>query len=311
MEIFNKVLWYLKEYIFLFSLSFFYFVALAWCGYFLILRRSVVLGITLTNLAQFSFVLGASLYTYFVGDIIELIIHSHTPEHLTEHIAESGNHKLSFLKLDIFILPIFFLGLFIITYFINKNFISNLSKAHPEIILAYIFIFLSGLSHLTYKLFGTTDLVISKAYFTELLYTPPELLSYYLKSIIPLLLLFILLYKTFLLISFDTIQARLLKIPYKFYNFIFYLIIGVGIVLGMRVFGFYLSLAVLFIPPYVSLSIFNKKNLSFYMSGVLAIFFVSIGILVSLVFDYLPTEPVLIVVIGILGLFTKIFFNKN
>ncbi len=290
----EKIFWYLNEYKLLFSLSFFYFIALSWSGYFLILRRSVIFGITLTNMAQFSFVLGASLYSYYVGDILDLFRKSEI----------KLNHTKALLELDFFILPIFFIGLGGIIFFIEK--LGKPSK-HPEIILASIFIFLSGLSHLSYQFFQVTDLVISKAYFTELLYTHPKLLLHYLKILLPLLILFIFLERRFLLLAFDSTQMRLLGLSTFFYNFIFYTLVGFFIILGLRVLGFYLSLATLFIPPFVALNIFRKKETAFIMTALLTIGFISIGFMLALIWDHLPTEPLLIVSMGILAILVKCF----
>ncbi len=307
MSIVEKLLWYWNEYDKLISLSLFYFATLPIVGYFIILRRSLFFGLALTNLAQFSFVLGFSIFALYHGDAFAI---------LNRNTANSSHQEVNLisnlLKLDLYVWPIFLCGLFALILLMRK--IKSVTE-RTDLLLVTIFIVLSGVTHVSHKLFGATELIISKAYFTEILYTSPDLLQYYLFFLLPLLFLLLLFFERFLAISFDAVQASLNGLSLRFYTIFFYLISGALIAIHLRVLGFYLSLTVLFIPPFIALSLFHQVFKSLLFSSLFSLLFALVGFNIAFLWDELPTEPLLIISFGLQSilvyLLVRLVFQKR
>ena len=296
MKIEEKLLWYMDEYGLLIVLSLFYFAALSQAGYFLILRRSVFFGLVLTKLAQFSFILGFGLFSFshrakehghgYGHDVFSLI-----------NYHQGKDLGAVLFQLDAYVLPIFFVMLTLIIFL--KERISKRARSSVEIFLAFAFIILSGLGPLTAKLFDANNLVISKAYFTEILYTPLSVLTHYLYFLVPLLFLLLLFFQRFLFISFAREQAFLSGLQSTLYNALLFFIIGALVAIAFRVLGFYLTLTALFIPPFLALNLFHKPHSSFLFSSVFSVLFALIAFGMAFLWDQFSTEALLILAFGL------------
>ena len=222
---------------------------------------------------------------------------------LNYHQGEDLGRAL--FQLDAYVLPTFFAALLLII-FLREQVKKGLHSV--EILFAFVFIMLSGLGPLATEFLGANNLVISKAYFTEVLYTPLSVLRHYLYFLLPLLLLLLLFFQRFLLIGFAREQALLSGLGTRLYDALLFFIIGALISISFRVLGFYLSLTALFIPPFLALSLFHRTYSTFLFSGIFSLLFALIAFSLAFIGDQLPTEAVIILGFGFQAAFLYCIF---
>lgn len=123
--------------------------------------------------------------------------------------------------------------------------------------------------------------------------TKADIFNILIYNIILLLALF-LFYKPLIVYLFDQEFADLHGIKVKLYRYIFYLFISVAIVLMIRTVGIILVLALLSIPPLISLPLFKKLPTIIIMSVILALIIFISGFFIAY-YTNLPTGPIIIV----------------
>jgi zinc transport system permease protein len=107
------------------------------------------------------------------------------------------------------------------------------------------------------------------------------------------------------LILLDPIEAKLKKINVNFYEFLFYLILGISIILGIKLVGIILITAFLILPPAIS-SLISSSFKSFYiLSIIFSIINVFLGFFISTFYN-LPLGATIVLSSSII--FFIIFF---
>jgi len=277
----EKIAYYLAQYGLQVVLSFPYFAVISFIGLFLVLRRASFFGLVLSGVAQFSFLLGMAL-------------------HLTSHdgamaLVNSGDvNRLAedLMHMDLYLFPL--------TLAVMAPFIVFMSRGviNTESLLAVILVFFMGLLPLVNRLTGGSDLILLKAYFTEILYTPREVFAHYLPHLAGVAALFGFLFRKFLICGFDPVQARLQKVRVELVNALFYVLAGFAIALCVRVLGVYVTMMALLAPGILALSLFTNLRVVGAATVCFSFLFSAAGYLVSFSFDNMPAEPTIIVFFG-------------
>lgn len=173
---------------------------------------------------------------------------------------------LAFLFNKNFILFGLFSGVFFssLIYYLERK-----TKIHSDALIALIFVF--SLS------FGLILISQKSGY-------QPELLNFFIGNILSLsdldfiliifwsffvILFFLFNFQKITLVLLDEVEARLRKINVRFYTFVFYLITGITVVLGIKIAGIILITALIILPVIISTLIAR----SFKETLLLAIFF--------------------------------------
>lgn len=283
----EKILAYIFQYKAAVSLSLVYFAVTAFVGLFLILRRASLFGLVLSQVAQVSFLLGLATAAGF-GD------HEHVYAMINRSGAAPGN-DWHFLEIDAYVVP---LTLLLLLPFVFSA-VRGVRNKETLLVLGLLF-FLSAYP-LINKAFGGTDVVLAKAYFTEILYTPPAMFVHYLPVIFLLLGLLLLLQRRILLSGFDPVQARLTGINPAVYDAIFYFLAGLILSVSVRILGAYVSVAALIVPGYVALALFRLMRHVIVATVCVAVLLPASGFVVAFRFDNWSTEPLLTVYIVLAG----------
>lgn len=279
----------------LFSLV--YFAAIAYVGVSLILRRASLFGLVLSQVSQVSFLIGLSLAALFHG-------HEHVYAMINRSGAAGGDWH--FLEIDGFVLPITMLLLLPFVFFAARG------SRNKETLLVLALLTALAAYPLVNKAFGGTDVVLAKAYFTEILYTPPPMFLHYLPFIALLISLMVLLQRRFMLSGFDPVQARLNGLNPVLHDALFYLLAGLVLSFAARILGAYVAMAGLIVPGYVALAIARTMQGVHFTAVLLAIVLPLAGFLCAFRFDNVSTEPFLTVFIiasgGLILLLRRVAF---
>lgn len=115
-------------------------------------------------------------------------------------------------------------------------------------------------------------------------------------------------YKQFIFISFDPETAATSGLNVKFWNFIFYLILGVVISFGIKTSGVVLTFSYMVIPAVAALLVARNIKKTFLLSTIFGILSAFFGLYLSFIFD-LPTGPTIVAVLCII-LFLVWVFKK-
>jgi len=284
----EKIAGYFSQYQVVIGLSLFYFAATAYVGLHLILRRASLFGMVLSQVAQVSFLLGLATAAAFKGHehVFAMINRSATP-------AGSDWH---FLEIDAFVFPITLLLLIPFVYAAVRG-IRN-----KETLLVLGLLFFLAAYPLINKLSGGGDAVLAKAYFTEILYTPPDMFVHYLPIVALLIALLVALHRRILLSGFDPVQARLMGLKPVVYDTMFYFVAGLILSVGVRILGAYVSMAALIVPAFIAL---HTQRLMLSVVAATIIFAVILpltGFVVAFRFDGWSTEPIITVYMIVAGL---------
>jgi len=110
------------------------------------------------------------------------------------------------------------------------------------------------------------------------------------------------------LVFLDPVEAKLRKINVNFYEFLFYLILGISVILGIKLVGVILVTAFLVLPPAISVLVANSFKSFYLLSIVFALLYVLLGFLISIFYN-LPLGPS--IVVSASGLFFLLFLIKS
>jgi ABC-type Mn2+/Zn2+ transport system permease subunit len=283
----EQILAYFQQYQSVVFLSLVYFAATAYVGLFLILRRASLYGLVLSQVAQVSFLLGLALAALF-GD------HEHVFAMINRAGAKPGG-DWHFLEIDGFVLPI--------TLLLMAPFVISAIRGvrNKETLLVLGLLFFLAAYPLINKAFGGTDVILAKAYFTEILYTPSAMFMHYLPFLVVLLLVFVLFQRRIYLSGFDPVQARLTGISPVIYDSIFYFIAGMVLSIAVRILGAYISMAALVVPGYAALLLFRRMVHVTCATILLGVFLPLTGFVLAFWLDNWPTEPLITIYMVLVG----------
>jgi len=282
----EKILTYFIQYKVVVGLSLIYFAVVSYVGVFLILRRASLFGFVLSQVAQVSFLLGLAVAAQFRD-------HEHVYAMINRSGAVGGSWH--FLEIDTFVIPI---TLLMLLPFIIAAVKGLLNK--ETLLVAGLLFFLAAYP-LINKAFGGNDTLLAKAYFTEILYTPPDMFLYFLPLFLPLAFVLFLFRRQFALSGFDAIQAELHGMRAQFYNALFFFLAGLTLSIAVRILGTYVSMAALIVPGYVALAIARRMRLVIFATLLLSVGMAGGGFVSAFHFDFLPTEPILAIFFILLG----------
>ncbi|MCX7679829.1 MAG: metal ABC transporter permease [Spirochaetes bacterium] len=282
MGLLEKIFYYFNNYGAQLAMSIPYFVAVSLVGVFLILRRASLFGLVLSASSQLAFIVGMALHL-ISHESLEGLVMMQNPETLVADLFHMDAYL--FVLLVIVMLPPVF--------FISRGIINT------ESVLAILFVFLMGAIPLANKIAGGSDILLLKAYFTEILYTPKRVFLHYFVHLAVAVSVLVLFFRKFLITGFDPIQGRLLGLPVEAINMVCYFTVGFVIALCVRVLGIYVTMMALISPGLVALATCNTLKRALVATISFSIFFSLIGFGISFAFDALPTEPTIIVVFGI------------
>ncbi|MCS6984099.1 MAG: metal ABC transporter permease [Leptospiraceae bacterium] len=260
-----------------------YFLFLAYLGIFLVLRRSTLFAMVLTQAAQLSFILGVGWH--FAG-------HTDAFEFINKHrydLSEELQH------LDLYVFPLTFLFLLPFLYLASK-----VSKIR-ESALMLTFLFFTGILPIANRFVGGSEKTLMSLYFSDLLYTSPNLFWHYLPHIFIITLLLILTYPSHFLAALDPIEAQLLGLKPELANIVFYLLVGLGISISVRVLGTYLTMAALLFAPLSALHFATSMRNLVILTLLITFCFLIAGFSLSFLLPAYPTEAVLIVSFALLS----------
>ena len=122
-----------------------------------------------------------------------------------------------------------------------------------------------------------------------------------------LLITVLLFYKPLIVYLFDREFAELQGIPVRLYRFLFYVFISVAIVLMIRSVGIILVLALLTLPPLITLPFFKRLHHILISSVFVCLLIFTGGFFIAYLTD-LPTGPVIIIAGTVLLLLSKLLW---
>lgn len=274
----EKILSYVVQYKVAVTFSLIYFAAVGYVGLSLILRRSSLFGLVLSQVAQVSFLLGLAVAAQFKG-------HEHVYSMINRSAASSGDWH--FLEIDSFVVPITLMLLSPFVFFAVRG-----TRNRETLLVLGLLLSLAALP-LINKAFGGTDIVLAKAYFTEILYTPADMFLHYLPVVSLLIALMLLFQRQFMLAGFDAVQTRLNGLNPAAQDALFYFLAGLLLSLCVRILGAYVSMAGLIVPGYVALLMVRTMRSVILLTLLLSVALPAGGFVFSFAFDGWSTEPLL------------------
>lgn len=273
----ENILFYFQKYYPQILLSLFYFGAVAVAGILLMLRRASLFGMVLSGASQVAFLLGAAIHFALHNTDAFEIVNAH----------DAGTAEL--YHLDMYTIPITLLVITPLILFLSRR------LANAESLLAALVVVFSAALPVVHHLSGSSDTVLSRLYFSEILYNPPQLFLHYLPWVIALFLVLIFFFPRFFLAGFDSVQAGLLGISARAYNIFFFFWAGLLIALAVRTLGVYVALAGMLLPGIAALALFRSLWGVLAGAGILSVLFALGSYSVSFILDSFPAEPVMIV----------------
>ncbi len=285
MELHEKIVYYAAQYGAQLAMSIPYFAVVSFAGLFLVLRRASLFGLVLSASSQLAFVLGMALHLV-----------SHESTNALVLMQNPENVVADLLHMDVYLFPLLACVMLPLVIFMSRGIINT------ESVLAILFVSLMGLIPLANKLTGGSDLLLLKAYFTEILYTPGRVFSHYLVHLCLMAFTLSVFFRKFLITGFDPIQARLSGLRVEALNMLFYFCAGFTIALCVRVLGILVTMMALIAPGVIALASFQKMRSVIAATIALSVLFAITGFGISFAFDTLPAEPTIIVIFGIASL---------
>ncbi len=286
----EQIFFYIRSYQEILFYSSFYFLASGMIGIFLILRKSSLFGLALTEAAQISFILSFAFVSFTTKqDTFDLF---------NQARSETVSFYSTLTHLDQYFFPIIFLFISILVVllkYMDKN------SVNLETFFAILLVVFTACISLLYKGIGAADQMLSKAYFSEILYTPAFLFKHYLVHLAIFSGTFFIFHRHFLLTGFNKIQATVWRFNIFFWDILFYIIAGGVLAVCVRVMGIYLTMASFLIPGYIALKVSASFRSCLILTPLFSILFAYTGFLLSFYFDFLPTEPILIITFAILA----------
>ncbi|MCX7632549.1 MAG: metal ABC transporter permease [Turneriella sp.] len=291
----HQIAAYWSQYYPIILLGLVYFIACGFVGLFLILRRAALYGLVLAQTAQVAFLIGLFCATG---------VSSHEHTYAMINRAAAGTGEWHFLEIDAFVLPLTLLlsGAFVIPAARGKT------GGQGVLLVLSLLLFQAALP-LINKISGGSDTILLKAYFTEILYTPPAMFLNYLPWTIVIIGAIFLLRRQVLLSAFDPVQAKLVGINPHFYNLLYYFLTGLLLSFAVRILGTYVAMAALLVPGYIALSTCRRLPQVFLMATSLAVLLPLAGFFVAFAWDHLPTEPLLATQAILMGMLVVISYR--
>lgn len=126
-----------------------------------------------------------------------------------------------------------------------------------------------------------------------------------------LLIVIILFWKEFKIVSFDIEFAKTLGFPSKFIDLLISVLIVVTVIVGIQSVGIILVSAMLISPAVSARQWTNKLSLMIILSGIFGGISGILGTILSITSQNLPTGPVVVVIINGILLFSILFSHKR
>ncbi|HMV45159.1 MAG TPA: metal ABC transporter permease [Leptospiraceae bacterium] len=178
-----------------------------------------------------------------------------------------------------------------------------------DTILGIILVFFSSISQLLLSLGGNVKNHLMAAYFGDILTSQVKFSPEIISILLFCSLLFLILYKRILFLSFDEIEFKIRKLSPRLTEFSFYFIMTVSISISVNLFGSFFSIAHLLIPVYTGLFFARSMRFLYFFSIGFSVFSTLIGFLFSLKsftynseIIYLPTSSTIVVTMVIISL---------
>ena len=263
-----------------------YSVCLATVGFFYFLRKNVLLGLVMAQTSKLGFLLAF----VFSGVNVYSLINAEDPNQLRSTLNELDIYF--FLFTAVALTPIFWL-----MAVRPKNKESNLSNT---------FIIYAALIPLLIATADGTDDIILRLFASDPLLTPVHLYDRYSFFVVPLTILFVILHRQMLLVSFDPRQAKVAGHNSKLTNILFYVITGVILASSVRVLGVLISAIMLLVPATVSLTITRRYVGVLLLTPIMTTLLTLASYTISFSNPRLPAEAILVNVIGWGGFLTFI-----
>lgn len=165
-------------------------------------------------------------------------------------------------------------------------FLERKTKFHTDALIGFVFVFALSLGLI---------LISKKAGYQ------PELLNFLIGNILTLsdldffailvfslLILIFLIFnlKKLLIIFIDPVEAKLQGLNVHFYEYLFYVILGIGVILGIRVVGIILITAFIILPPLISSLISRSLKEMIILSMTFSLINIILGFLISGVYNF-------------------------
>lgn len=141
--------------------------------------------------------------------------------------------------------------------------------------------------------------------------TTPDDITLLLSVFTPLALFYFLFRKEILFTSFDPEMASTLNVTPLFWNFLFYLTLGLVIAIAIRIAGPLLTFSLLVVPPIAALMLTKQLIPAFLISIGVATFSTFVGLYLSFIFEKIPSVPAIVAVAFILLVIIGAIFNKT
>ncbi len=168
-------------------------------------------------------------------------------------------------------------------------------RVPKDAIMAALFILASSLSVLfVSKSANGLDEVHSLLY-GDLIITSGADLKMLLIVLVPLTLMVFIFLRPIVYTFVDRDEAKVLEIKVRFWELLFYYILGVVVSAASKLGGMSLVFCYLVVPPMAGLIMSNRLNRAFLISVLLAVFSTLAGIYFSYIYD-LPTNQVIVVI---------------
>ncbi|GIW67582.1 MAG: membrane protein [Candidatus Parcubacteria bacterium] len=262
------------------------------------------------NLFEYSFLLKSliiSLWLSIVFALLGIFVFIKRMSFFSDGIAHSAVLGLAIaflLKSDILVFALLNGILFsLLIYYLERK-----TKIHADTLIGLVFV--SSLS------LGLILISLKASY-------QPELLNFLIGNILTisdfdfiLTIFFSLLILSFIIWQFpkinlvllDPVEARLRKINVNLYEFLFYLILGISVILGIKLVGVILITAFLILPAATSALISSSFKSFIYLSIIFALFNVIFGFLISNFYNFPLGASI---VLSGSSLFFLLFLIKN
>ena len=124
-------------------------------------------------------------------------------------------------------------------------------------------------------------------------------------------LLFCILYRPFLIISFDRQFAYSLGIPVRFLDAVFQMFLAAAIVISLQAVGVVLVSAMLIIPAATAYLLVDRMSRMIFMAMTLGIMSAALGVFFSFLGSNLPTGPFMVISSSLLFLLAYLFSPNN
>lgn len=241
---------------------------LACLGVIIVLRKMAFFGVTLSQVVSSS--VAVSLFLEIQGDIFILLLSC------------------------LFLIPL------VMIYKTNDS--------SGDTILGIVFVSFTAFSQLLLNLGGNVKNHLMAAYFGDIL-TSQVKLNFTLITILGLsILLFIIMYRRILFLSFDENEFVVRKLSPKLTEISFYLIMTVAISISVNLLGSFYSIAHLLIPVYTALFFARSMRFLFIFSIIFSGLSTLIGFVISLKgfqynteVVYLPTSSAIVVLMSLIS----------